>query len=57
MQHTLWEANACVDFFLAKHGAKNHDLFKVWDILPPGLNSLLMADSSGTNFEKSSRVF
>jgi hypothetical protein len=43
--------------FLAKHGAKNHDLFKAWDILPPGLNSLLMADSSGTNFEKSSRVF
>jgi hypothetical protein len=43
--------------FLAKHGAKNHDLFKAWDILPPGLNSLLMADSSGTNFEKSSLVF
>jgi hypothetical protein len=34
MQHTLRETNACVDF-LAKHGAKNHDLFKVWDILPP----------------------
>lgn len=51
MQHTLRKANACADF-LAKHDAKNHDLFKVWDIPPPGLDSLLMPDSLGTNFRR-----
>jgi hypothetical protein len=51
MQHTLRKVNAYANF-LGKHDAKNHDLFKVWDIPPLGLDSLLIPDSLGTNFRR-----
>jgi len=51
MHHTLRKVNAYANFS-GKHDAKNHDLFKVWDIHPLGLDSLLMPDSLGTNFRR-----
>jgi ribonuclease HI len=49
--HTLREGNACADF-LAKFGAHNNEALSVMASPPAGLNLLLLADASGTWFNR-----
>jgi ribonuclease HI len=49
--HTLREGNACTDF-LAKFGAHNNEALSIMVTPPAGLNLLLLADASGTWFNR-----
>jgi len=47
------EANACTDF-MEKLGAREFTHLMIWEILPPGMGHLLLADSMGHCFSRAS---
>ncbi|KAL5185123.1 putative ribonuclease H protein [Glycine soja] len=45
-KHTLQEENACADW-LAKYGAMHAESYKIWNVCPSQLSTLVMTDKMG----------